>query len=98
MPRAQSTKTKTTPDRSGRDAESIPEFCQSNGGISEAMYFKMKKAGEGPDEMDIGRRRVISREASARWRKRREAIAKAKAEAKAAAPNKSNKSKIHEIA
>jgi hypothetical protein len=81
MPRAQSTKKTAAPDPIGRAAETIAEFCRSRG-FSQAMYFKMKAAGEGPDEMMIGRRRVISAEAATAWRKAREKAAKAASNSK----------------
>jgi hypothetical protein len=51
----------------------------------------MKAAGQGPAEMDVGRRRTISVEAAAKWRRKREAIARKSQE------NKETK-KIAEIA
>lgn len=53
-------------------AYSIRTFCQSHGGMSEAMFHKMCAAGEGPTVMAIGRRKAISIEAAARsgsWRR-----------------------------
>jgi hypothetical protein len=44
-------------------AYSIAEFCVAHG-IAESMYFKMRAAGEGPDEMELGRRRTISVESA----------------------------------
>ena len=55
-------------------AYSIPEFCYCHG-ISQAQYFAMKNRGEGPVEMHVGRRRLISIEAAAEWRRAREAQA-----------------------
>jgi hypothetical protein len=52
-------------------AMSIKQFCADND-ISEAYYFVLRKRGEGPDEMRIGRSVRISREARARWRRQRE--------------------------
>jgi hypothetical protein len=40
-----------------------------------AKYYEMKAEGWGPTEMVVGRRRVVSLEAAARWRKEREAAA-----------------------
>ena len=51
---------------------SIGEFCVAHG-ISQAQYFLMKSRGEGPVEMHVGRRRLISVEAAAAWRRAREA-------------------------
>lgn len=53
-------------------ALSIDSFCEAHG-ISRAYYFKIQKLGLGPDVMAIGRRRLISVEAAARWRKKFEA-------------------------
>jgi hypothetical protein len=57
-------------------AYTIEAFCAAHG-YSQAMYFKMRQQGLGPDEMLIGRRRVISVEAAARWRRAREAASRA---------------------
>ena len=53
-------------------AYSIALFCARHG-ISERFYFKLKAAGRGPAEMQLGNRVLISREAAARWRAEREA-------------------------
>lgn len=70
---------RTTPKPSSapveRDAFTIEGFCEAHS-ISTAMYFKLKAQGLGPDEMEVGRRRPISREAAARWRKQREIAAR----------------------
>jgi hypothetical protein len=55
-----------------RAAYSIDEFAEAHG-LSVAMYFKLRKLGVGPDEMRVGRRRLISFEAAERWRRQREA-------------------------
>lgn len=53
-------------------AYTIPEFCRAHA-LSETQYFKLKRQGEGPDEMLLGsRRKGISVEAAARWRRKRE--------------------------
>ncbi len=57
-------------------AFSIAGFCLAHS-LSEAMFFKMRAQGLGPDEMAVGRRRMISIESAARWRVEREAAAKA---------------------
>jgi hypothetical protein len=57
------------------DAYTIPEFCRRNGNMSQAMYFKLQVQGEGPREMKVGRRKMISKEASAEWRRSREEAA-----------------------
>lgn len=55
-------------------AFSIPEFCAAHG-ISRAHYFKMRKLGLGPVEMEFGDRKLISVEAAAAWRRDREQAA-----------------------
>jgi hypothetical protein len=53
-------------------AFSIREFCKLHA-ISERFYFQLKADGRGPDEIKLGHRVLISREAAARWRAEREA-------------------------
>ena len=53
-------------------AFSIRKFCKLHA-ISERFYFKLKADGRGPDEIQLGHRVLISREAAARWRAEREA-------------------------
>jgi predicted DNA-binding transcriptional regulator AlpA len=55
-----------------RLALSIPEFCKAHG-ISEGFFYKLKKQGEGPREMKVGARTLISFESAAEWRRAREA-------------------------
>jgi predicted DNA-binding transcriptional regulator AlpA len=52
-------------------AYSIAEFCQVYG-ISKGLYHKMKRAGEGPREIRIGSRVLISLEAAQAWNRARE--------------------------
>jgi predicted DNA-binding transcriptional regulator AlpA len=54
-----------------RLALSIREFCQAHG-ISEAFFYKLKKQGEGPREMKVGARTLITFESAAEWRRIRE--------------------------
>lgn len=49
----------------------IPEFCDAHG-ISEAFYYKLKKQGQGPREMKVGARTLITLESAAEWRRARE--------------------------
>jgi len=51
----------------------ISEFCHLHH-ISVALYYKMRKTGDCPREMIVGRRRLISAEAAADWRRAREAV------------------------
>src|SRR5262249_57344238 len=53
-------------------AMSIAEFCRLHG-ISEDMFYKMKRDGWGPATMKVGSRTLISVESAAAWRREREA-------------------------
>jgi predicted DNA-binding transcriptional regulator AlpA len=55
-----------------RMALSIPEFCKAHG-ISEGFFYKLKKQGDGPREMKVGARTLISLESASEWRRAREA-------------------------
>jgi hypothetical protein len=55
---------------------SIKTFCLAHH-ISEAMFFKLREMGIGPDVMQVGRRVLITFESAARWRSQREAAASA---------------------
>jgi hypothetical protein len=50
---------------------SIAMFCQVHG-ISEGLYYKLKKQGRGPREMKVGARTLISFESAAEWRRMQE--------------------------
>jgi hypothetical protein len=54
------------------DAHTRPSFCASNH-ISESLYFRLKREGKGPREIEIGDRIIITPEAEADWRREREA-------------------------
>ena len=54
-----------------RLALSIREFCGAHG-ISEGFFYKLKKQGEGPREMKVGARTLITFEFAAEWRRARE--------------------------
>lgn len=54
-----------------RTAYTIAEFCEAHR-ISRAHYFNLKNKGQGPREMRLGTRVVISGEAAAEWRRQRE--------------------------
>ncbi|WP_063618920.1 hypothetical protein [Bradyrhizobium sp. th.b2] len=62
----------TDPDA---DVLSVSEFCRKNN-ISLQTFYKFIK--DMPETFTIGTRRLISREAAARWRAEREAKAKGK--------------------
>jgi hypothetical protein len=53
-------------------AFTVAEFCLAHK-ISQAFYYELKRAGLGPREMVLGRRRIISGEAAADWRRARAA-------------------------
>jgi len=55
-------------------ALSIHAFCALHG-ISEDLFFKMKREGWGPATMKVGTRTLISHESAAAWRKAREEAA-----------------------
>jgi hypothetical protein len=55
-----------------KDAHDVPEFCVRHG-ISRAMFYKLEKLGKGPRIMKVGALTRISKEASADWRREREA-------------------------
>ena len=51
-----------------RDAYGIEEFCKRHG-ISRAYLYILWRRGEGPLYMQVGARRLISKEAAADWRR-----------------------------
>ena len=48
-------------------AYSITQFCAAHS-ISRATFYNLVKAGASPRIMQVGKRRLISREAAADWR------------------------------
>jgi hypothetical protein len=54
------------------DAYSVEQFCAKHG-ISQSLFYKMRREGLGPEEIRLGVRVLISKEAAARWRAQREA-------------------------
>jgi hypothetical protein len=62
-------------------ASTLEEFCRDNR-ISLSFYFKLRAQGKGAREMAAGRRRLISDEAGADWRREREADARETSKAK----------------
>jgi hypothetical protein len=56
------------------NAFTVLEFCRSHR-ISKAKYYELKRENLHPDEMVVGRRRLISFESAERWRRAREAAA-----------------------
>lgn len=49
-------------------AYSIKEFCAQHG-ISRNLFYTLIKAGKAPRTLKLGKRRLISEEAAAEWRK-----------------------------
>jgi hypothetical protein len=57
-------------------AFTVEEFCRQHSlGIS--TYYRLRQQGQGPQEMQVGGKRLISIEAAATWRRSREQAAKA---------------------
>lgn len=50
-----------------KGAESVNEFCKSNG-ISRGLFYELLKKGLGPKIMKLGRRTLISVEEAQKWR------------------------------
>lgn len=67
---------KSTPQKRHRTvpqfAFSVDQFCNSHN-ISRDLFYELLKLGLGPECMRLGKRRLISFEAAARWRHAREA-------------------------
>jgi len=68
---------KRSKNRKPGDVLTRPDFCVRNA-ISEGLYFKLKREGRGPREIEIGNRIIITPEAEADWRLEREAETMAK--------------------
>jgi hypothetical protein len=66
-----------TKHRKPGDAHTRLSFCASNK-ISESFYFKLKRQGKGPREIELDGRIIITPEAEADWRRDREAETMAK--------------------
>jgi predicted DNA-binding transcriptional regulator AlpA len=59
-------------------AYSIAEFCKAHG-ISRAHFYNLKKRGLAPKTLFAGRRRLVSDEAAAEWRRSMERSTEAQA-------------------
>ena len=57
-----------------REAYTVAEFCEAHR-ISRAMFYVLARDADGPQTMKVGRRKLVSREAAANWRRRMEARA-----------------------
>ena len=66
------------PPPSPRLALSILEFCAAFG-ISDDFYYKLKRQSQGPREMKVGKRTLISLAAADEWRIERERATAAEA-------------------
>jgi hypothetical protein len=51
-----------------KDAYGVQEFCDRNG-ISRAFLYLLWRRGDGPRFLQLGTRRLISKEAGADWRR-----------------------------
>ncbi len=49
-------------------AFTIPLFCKAHH-LGRSQYYELKKDGRAPVEMTIGRKKLISHEAAADWRR-----------------------------
>ena len=74
MARPEVTGRKPHATAAGGDAATVPvacysikSFCKAHG-ISQELYFKLKRLGKGPRTMAVGARTLISLEAAADWR------------------------------
>ena len=59
-----------------RDADGVTEFCQRHGFSKSFLYGEWRR-GKGPRFLQVGDRRIITREAGADWRRELEAEAAA---------------------
>jgi hypothetical protein len=62
----------------GQDAYGVEDFCKRHG-FSRAYLYVLWRRGEGPRFMQVGVRRLISKEAALDWRKAMEQAPKAAA-------------------
>ena len=70
-PKTETSKPKVVGQAPHLEAFSIAEFCARHC-ISRAHFYNLRNAGEGPREMALGTRVLISAEAAAEWRRQRE--------------------------
>lgn len=49
------------------DVYTVDEFCEAHR-ISRTFFYNLRKSGDGPDTIKIKTRRLITKEAAARWR------------------------------
>lgn len=61
------------------EAFTIQQFCNAHS-ISRALFYKLIKEGTGPRIAKLGRKRIITRESAAEWRKQIENATEARGE------------------
>jgi hypothetical protein len=54
-------------------AVSIPDFCRAHG-ISRAHFYNLRRRGLAPRTLVAGRRRLVSDESAAEWRRSMETL------------------------
>jgi predicted DNA-binding transcriptional regulator AlpA len=54
-------------------ASSVPDFCKAHG-ISRAHFYNLMKRGLAPRTLLVGRRRLVSEDSAATWRRSMEAL------------------------
>ena len=59
-----------------KDAYSVDEFCRRHD-LSRAYLYLLWRRGQGPRFMQVGARRIVSKEAGADWRRSLEQTPKA---------------------
>jgi hypothetical protein len=55
-------------------AYTIAQFCRLHGGLSKATFYNLRKRGLAPKTFVVGRRRLVSVEASEEWRRSMEEL------------------------
>ena len=55
----------------GRPVDTVAQFCEAHD-ISRTTFYQLQKDGKGPRLMKVGRRTLITAEASADWRRKME--------------------------
>ena len=58
-------------EQDDRGSFTIVEWCRRHG-ISIATYYNLKAAGQAPEEAVVRGRRLVTKEAAAKWRRERE--------------------------
>ena len=54
-----------------KESYSVTEFCHAHG-LCRATFYNLRRQGLAPRSFTVGKRRLISQEASAEWRKQLE--------------------------